>query len=1214
MKIAASIFKTLFLCLCIIANTHLAYAQTASILPQGKTQFLDNNGKPLTSGTVDFYIPSTTTRKTTWQNSAETVANSNPVVLDAGGRAIIYGDGSYRQVVKDRLGNVIWDQVTSSTGSGSGGSTATGDGDLVGTIKPWAGMTAPNQYVFTYGQEISRTTYSALFTAITSSQSVFCTSGSPTLTGLSDTTNFWVGASVEVSCLAAGFSTIISKTSSSITLASNANVSTNVTAIIFPWGRGNGTTTFNVPDLRGFAIAGNNNMGGVASSTLTTTYFGATDPNSVGAAGGSQSTTLVKGNMGSITPSGTITNGAITNGAITFPSSNGSAGAAGLSSNAVITSASVSGGVSLTVALNPNQAATTQATSTFTGLPVGGGIAVSATVGAVGSGYTNGSQTITVSGGTCTTQPQFTVTVAGNVFTGTPALLTAGSCTVAPNNPAATTGGGGTGGTLNVTYSAQPFSTIQPTKTSNYIIKITPDTNSATASGVTSLGGMTGSIACGTGLLCTGNNISSTSVTSQISIANYGGNGNGIADNTTAYNDFLAACVASTNRDCIIPPGVYVFNSQPNCISSNVHLYGGGGLDAVELKRDYNGAGNKGLICIEAGGGGTTIENLVILSAAGRTGGSMLSVIATTTTQISSIVLKDLRLTTLGSCTNDYSLYIDGTGATSTPIGVRDLSMINVVTFGANLASQALLGVAGLTSANTANYQAGCATEAVGLIIGGTAGVPSSTINITSAATYDGIWLYYASDLTINSPYITSTNSIPGVSIINEATVQNAIIYTTFMAGTDQANWTSSGVVRFTGGLYVTDNTIITPGVAGTIGQWDGGLLTGTTTPLISKVAAPVSPSAAFGTWWFDTTDLRLHDKNSAGVIGTTVVADTGAANNFITAISAAGVISKAQPSIANLSGLGVGVATALGVDVGTDGAFVVKGGALGSPSSAGTLPAFTLGGTISGGGNQINNVIIGTSNPLAGLFTTLSASTSLTSPLIIGGTGTTGTQLTFKTTTGVGTTDAYAFTGGSNGATTFATLNATGIGLGGAPSDAYYVTRSVAGAVTTGLTITGVNSTAGTTHTSKFQNQNQAGGTGRTLFFAASNNATNTQGEFDILTEDGNHFISQTVYDGVTAGSIFNLYNTAGTIKVKFQGTGVSYVSDGGFAVGTTSDPGAGMIYTNAATFMTRTKTSWTNGAAAAGGTLLNAPAAGNPTKWIPVDDNGTTRYIPAW
>mgnify|MGYP001603285648 FL=1 len=71
---------------------------------------------------------------------------------------------------------------------------------------------------------------------------------------------------------------------------------------------------------------------------------------------------------------------------------------------------------------------------------------------------------------------------------------------------------------------------------------------------------------------------------------------------------------------------------------------------------------------------------------------------------------------------------------------------------------------------------------------------------------------------------------------------------------------------------------------------------------------------------------------------------------------------------------------------------------------------------------------------------------------------------------------------------------------------------------------------------------------------------------------------------------------------------------SSGGLAVGTTADPGAGMIRTNSASFMIRTSTSYTNGAAVAVGTLTNAPTAGNPTKWIPVDDNGTTRYVPAW
>src|SRR5947207_15639404 len=62
-------------------------------------------------------------------------------------------------------------------------------------------------------------------------------------------------------------------------------------------------------------------------------------------------------------------------------------------------------------------------------------------------------------------------------------------------------------------------------------------------------------------------------------------------------------------------------------------------------------------------------------------------------------------------------------------------------------------------------------------------------------------------------------------------------------------------------------------------------------------------------------------------------------------------------PISTGVSGLGTGVATALGVNVGSAGAFVTFGGALVSPSSVGTLPAHTPGGTISGGGNQLNNV-----------------------------------------------------------------------------------------------------------------------------------------------------------------------------------------------------------------------------------------------------------------
>jgi hypothetical protein len=44
------------------------------------------------------------------------------------------------------------------------------------------------------------------------------------------------------------------------------------------------------------------------------------------------------------------------------------------------------------------------------------------------------------------------------------------------------------------------------------------------------------------------------------------------------------------------------------------------------------------------------------------------------------------------------------------------------------------------------------------------------------------------------------------------------------------------------------------------------------------------------------------------------------------------------------------------------------------------------------------------------------------------------------------------------------------------------------------------------------------------------------------------------------------------------------------------------------------QTKVSLTNGAGSSTATLTNAPAAGNPTKWISINDGGTVRKIPAW
>lgn len=127
------------------------------------------------------------------------------------------------------------------------------------------------------------------------------------------------------------------------------------------------------------------------------------------------------------------------------------------------------------------------------------------------------------------------------------------------------------------------------------------------------------------------------------------------------------------------------------------------------------------------------------------------------------------------------------------------------------------------------------------------------------------------------------------------------------------------------------------------------------------------------------------------------------------------------------------------------------------------TLGATTLSGAISGGGNQINNVIIGASTPLAGSFTTLAASTSLTSPLIVGGSGATGTQLTLQTTTGIGTTDALVVKRGNNGGTTALTVNADGTHIGGvlATHPGFQGDLTVARNATTGTVFLGSNGSA---------------------------------------------------------------------------------------------------------------------------------------------------------
>lgn len=111
----------------------------------------------------------------------------------------------------------------------------------IGGMMDYIGSTAPNSaFVLPYGQAISRTTYSALFTLVSTT-----------------------------------------------------------------YGVGDGSTTFNVPDLRGRVVAGKDDMGGSSANRLTDADDGL-NGDTLGDTGGGETQTLATANLPAYTPAGSI--------------------------------------------------------------------------------------------------------------------------------------------------------------------------------------------------------------------------------------------------------------------------------------------------------------------------------------------------------------------------------------------------------------------------------------------------------------------------------------------------------------------------------------------------------------------------------------------------------------------------------------------------------------------------------------------------------------------------------------------------------------------------------------------------------------------------------------------------------------------------------------------------------------------------------------------
>ena len=147
---------------------------------------------------------------------------------------------------------------------------------IPGEVKEWGGPKLPALYAWADGAAVSRATYSLALANLTVTVTGTATSGSATISGVSeDLTGLGLeGAVVEGTIGSTSGMTIVSVTSSTIVLSGNSGANGAISLQIFPHGRGNGSTTFNLPDRKGRVGIGRDNMGGTAANRVTATGTG----------------------------------------------------------------------------------------------------------------------------------------------------------------------------------------------------------------------------------------------------------------------------------------------------------------------------------------------------------------------------------------------------------------------------------------------------------------------------------------------------------------------------------------------------------------------------------------------------------------------------------------------------------------------------------------------------------------------------------------------------------------------------------------------------------------------------------------------------------------------------------------------------------------------------------------------------------------------------
>lgn len=222
------------------------------------SQQFNELGRPLSGGLLYFYQAGTVaTPQNAYQDSALTIPHPNPLTLDSAGRVpqLFFADGSIKIYLTDSTGvpqisadNVL--VVGASSGGGGGGSVDPTTILQTGWIQPIYGTGAVSGFVRANGRTLGNAASSATERANADTLALF---------------TFLYNADANLS-VSGGRGA-----SAAVDYAANKTIA--------------------LPDFRGRALAGLDDMGNSAAGRLTATYFG-TSAIVLGAAGGSESHTL----------------------------------------------------------------------------------------------------------------------------------------------------------------------------------------------------------------------------------------------------------------------------------------------------------------------------------------------------------------------------------------------------------------------------------------------------------------------------------------------------------------------------------------------------------------------------------------------------------------------------------------------------------------------------------------------------------------------------------------------------------------------------------------------------------------------------------------------------------------------------------------------------------------------------------------------------------